>query len=424
MAGPFGKVDVNEKSFTHAAFTGLRNNVATNRFELGDLDAAVNIDLDDTGRAMRRQGFGSRIMAGSCHSLGPSGEARCFFVSGTILYEVLQDLTTVVIVTGITPGLPVSYFVNGMRYYWTNGVDKGCIEPTGNRSWGLGVPPRIAGEVVGGALRLGQEDIDTARYQFTMTFLRNDGQESGAPMANYIDLPDNGGISFDDLPVSTDPTVDRKAIYVSEPNGEKMFRAIVVSNETTSVIYRNRGRMSLGLATQFLGPPPAATMISQQGGSLLLVVGSKLHYSEPYAFELFDRRKYKVFPAAINILCSFDDGSFVGTENEHVWVAANSPENYDWRSRATYGAIPGTLARCDSDVFGKSDITGPVGIWATKEGIVIGTADGQLRNLTKDKFLYPIQPRGAGLFRVNRGVNQFVTVLQGTETPAKSFSQP
>lgn len=423
---PFGKQDLDEDGFTYKGFTGLRNNVPNSRFAMGDLEAASNVDLDDTGRASRRNGYVTQIDPSACHSIGPSGHSRCFYVSGTTLYEILGDYTTVPLVTGLTPNKLVNYFVSKDRVYWSNGVEKGCIEKSGNRSWGLAVPPPISGVAIGGNLRTGRTDITTARYQFVMTYLRNDDQESGAVRASYVNVPDNGGILFSNLPVSADPTVNRKAIYITEPNGQKLYRAIVLPNATTSVAYTNRGNMTLQLVTQFMGPPPAADIISLQGGSILLGIDDKIYYSEPYWFELFDTRKHLLFASKVKIICSFDNGSHVGTDLLHVWLAGDTPDKFEWNTRANYGAIEGTLDMVDVDasMFGKTDMAGPLGLWATKEGIVRGMPDGTLENLTRAKFLYPIQERGASTLRLEGGVNQFVLVMQGVETAPKSNILP
>lgn len=424
--GPFVKTQTTEESYTFKGFSGLRNNVVNSRFEKGDLEAGLNIDLDDTGRADRRDGYSRKIVSGACHSVGPSGFSRCFYVAGTTLFEILPDFSSIPVRTGLTLDREMIYFVSGERCYWTNGIEKGCIEPYGNRSWGLTVPPAITGTVSGGNLMLGREDTRTARYQFAMTYLRNDQQESGAPRANYVDVPNNGGIEFLNLPVSTDPTVDRKCLYISEPNGKKLFRAAVIPNLQQVLAYTTRAPLVVPLTTQFLGPPPAGTIVSQQGGSLLVAVANKLHYSQPYAFELFDARKYLVFAGAINVVCSFDNGTHVGTETQHVWLAGDTPDKFEWNTRASYGAIRGTLDFVDVDgaMFGKQVVVGPVGVWASKEGIVKGTPDGVLQNLTRARFLYPIQERGTGLLRFQEGMNQYVVVLQGAETAPKAAILP
>ena len=419
---PFGKEQLAEKSFTHELFSGLRNNVPSSRFSLTDLATATNVDIDDSGRPLRRLGFGNAVQSGSWHSLSPPGP-RCFGVTGTNLVEVMPNYSTKVLAT-VTPNAPVEYFYSAARIYWSNGYEKGCIEGAVNRSWGLDVPPSISGTVTAGTLMIGKTDLVTTRYQFVMTYLRNDGQESGAGTANYLDVPNNGGIAFSNLPVSSDSTVDKKAIYISEPNGETMYRAIVLNNAQTSATYRNRGRMTLPLATQFLEPPPPGTIISLQGGSMLVAVGNKLYYSEPFAFELFDRRKNKLFASPITIVCSFDNGSHVATEDLHVWLAGDTPDKWEWNARASYGAIPRTLDFIDLDaaLFGKTENVNPVGLWATKEGIVQATAEGALINLTRARFMYPIQETGATVVRGARGMHQYIVTLKGAETPAPSFS--
>lgn len=414
MANPFGPGKLSEKDYKFSGFRGLRNTVDVSRFDMGDLDAAINVDLDDKGAPQRRRGF-SRAQAGAYHSVGPSGFTRCFVVGGTTLYEILSDLSLVSRVTGLAPNLPLEWFVSGDRYYWSNGVDKGVIDSRGARSWGIDPPPAIAATAAAGSLMVGKSDLVATHYLVSMTYLRKDGQESGAPRATGVDVPDNGGIAFANLPVSSDPDVDRKAIYISEANGEKLFRAAVIPNAQTTLIHRDRGNPSLPLKTQFLRPPPAGTVISLQGGSLLVAVGNRLYYSEPYAFELFDIRKAIPFQTAIQIVCSFDNGTHVATEDMHIWLSGDTPDKYEWNTVATYGAIAGTVDTVDADssMFGRNDILGPVGIWASREGVVKATPDGKIENLTRDRFLYPPQARGTAVMRIERGVNQFLFVMQG-----------
>ena len=53
---------------TYVAFNGLRNDVSSERFDIGDLEVADNIDIDKTGRIARRAGYTS-VTAGAAHSL-------------------------------------------------------------------------------------------------------------------------------------------------------------------------------------------------------------------------------------------------------------------------------------------------------------------------------------------------------------------
>ena len=401
-----------EKDFTHVAWSGLRNNVSPTRFGLTDLVSAVNVDIDDSGVVRRRQGYGSPVIAGAWHSLWSNGR-RCFGVTGTTLREILPDYSTVTLAS-VTASRPVCWLEMGARIFWSNGVERGCITGT-NRSWGLAVPRRIDATAMGGSLRAG-------RYQFAMTFLREDGQESGAPSANVLELSANSGLQFSNLPVSADPTVDRKVIYVSESNGETLYRAAILANATTTHTYRDRGPMSVALATQFLGPAPAATALAFHGGSVLSAVGNLLYYSEPFAPELFDMRRSFAFPSAVTLVAAVDKGVYVGTETGHFWLGGDDPTKYVLEGRGMSAAIRGTLSYLPERMFGESKSETDVAVWHTSDGIVTGDQSGAIANLTSDRFLFPGQPQGSSVGRTERGINQFVSLLQGTETPAPAYT--
>lgn len=401
-----------EKDFTHNAFTGLRNTVAQTRFSLADLAIAENVDIDDTGALRRRQGYGDAVIGGSWHSLWSNG-ARCFGVTGATLREISASYSTTTLAT-VTAGLRVKFHQQGSRIYWSNGKEKGVIEFS-NRSWGLDVPGKISATEIGGSLRAG-------RYQFVMTYLRDDGQESGAPIANYLDISGSGGLLFSGLPVSGDPTVASKAIYVSEPNGATMFWIGTIDNDVTTHVFNARRPMTLPLATQFLGPPPVGVDITFHGGRLFVARGNLLYYSEPFAFELFDRRKSFVLPSRITALAGLHTGIFIGTEQQHFWLAGKEIQNYELEERAGGAAIPGTVSFAPKRMFEKSADETIVAIWQTSDGIVMGEESGALTNLTADRFIFPSQPVGSSVVRTSRGTNQFVSVLQGTETPAPAYS--
>ena len=117
-----------EGLFEHAAFAGLRNNVPSERFELPDLEAAENIDLDDSGRATRRFGHGAAVVSGACASLWSDGNIALVVRSGTVLAQIMPDYSVVTLRSGLTPGLEMSYVPMGGRVYYSNGVENGVIE--------------------------------------------------------------------------------------------------------------------------------------------------------------------------------------------------------------------------------------------------------------------------------------------------------
>jgi hypothetical protein len=120
---------------------GLNNKVDATRlvFEvqegLIDLAAAVNVEIDPTGRISRRKGY-QRIYTGPAHSLFWDGWS-CLFCAGSSMYQLLENLSATQISTGITENTRMYYAQVGAEIYWMNGFEKGIFNcPVGvNRSW-------------------------------------------------------------------------------------------------------------------------------------------------------------------------------------------------------------------------------------------------------------------------------------------------
>jgi hypothetical protein len=123
--------------------TGLSTRVDTTRIpydpEAGvqALAQAVNVDIDDTGRVRRRQGF-SELQAGSFHSLFCQG-GHCLVIqehtSTAALYRVSQDGVLTGIRSGLTKGRRMSFHSVNSQIYYSNGIETGIYdESTGASS--------------------------------------------------------------------------------------------------------------------------------------------------------------------------------------------------------------------------------------------------------------------------------------------------
>lgn len=413
-------LDPREGLQEHSQFKGLRNNVPVDRFELGDLSVAQNVDIDDSERVTRRFGHGSAVVSGACKSLWSDGRVAFAVQSETNLVEILPTYATITLRTGLTSGLDMTYVPMAGRVYYSNGAENGVIEGGQSRSWGI-TPPSdqpVASEV-GGVLPAG-------RYQFAVTYLRADGQESGTPRAGFIDLAAMGGIALSSIPVPADTGITSKAVYFSKCNGETLYRAGLVSVAATTFTYATEASLQIPLMTQHLRPPPAGALIGRFGARLLVATGNELYPSEPYAPELFDLRKVKRFDSRITMLETVDsraEGTWLGTEDAVVWLRGESPEKWTYDVAADYGVIPGTLAYIEGETLGEGAPKGSaVAFFATTQGLCYGTPDGNLENLTRDRFAYPIQDKGAAIVRRHRGMVQGLVAMRGAEQAANVSS--
>jgi len=389
-------------------FAGLRNTVAPEAFEPGDLVTAENIDIDDGQRARRRKGF-TRIEAATYSSIFAHGD-QCVALRDSVLVRLNSDETTTSLVTGML-ARPVSYFGMGARIYWSNGPQQGVVEDGANRSWGIDLPfSQGSATQQGGALRAGT-------YKWAVVFRRVDGQLSGTGRSGAIELTEDAGILLSAMPVSADPDVSEKELYISDCDGDTLFRRARIVNSDTAFTYHAYLPAFEPLRTQFLVGPPGGDVIAEFNGHALVAQGNTLYYSESYAPELFDPRKNYRFESAVRLLAPVEGGVYLGLEDHIYFLAGEDPAKWVLKSRAPYGVIAGTLTYAPTEYLG-ADGAGEVAVFASTQGVCVGANDGAFSNLTQERFLYPIQSRGAAVVRKHRGINQFLVVMQGAETAA------
>jgi hypothetical protein len=394
---------------------GLRNNVDEASFGREDLATALNVDvLDDLG-VSRRKGFSSALTTAIDRSLWASGNV-CLGVGSNTLKLVNPDYSVKTLLAGLTPDRPLSYAAAGDRVFWSNGVQKGIVQGGANRSWGIDVPDQPVATAGSGELLVGL-------YQYAVTYLRSDGQESGASLAGTITLAAAGGIELTAIAVSTDPSVVYKAIYITSVGGETLYQAGVIANAATSFAIREPRMGASPLLTQFLQPPPAGEHIAYQNGYLLVANGARLYPSEAYAPELFDYRKALPFLDRVTMVAPVKGGVWIGMDSQIGWLSGDTPEAWDFKVVADYGVIPHTLWFADAGVIGDGQAIGEMAaLFASKRGLCAGMPGGKMMNATEARFAYPVMDTGAGIVRRHRGTNQFLVTLQGTETAGNTAS--
>lgn len=402
----------------HTRFAGLRNSVPAERFKLPDLVTAMNVDIDDSRRISRRAGYGSPFAAGAYKSLWSSGDVALAVRNQTELVRIMPDYTVSVLRTGLTPGVYMSYTRPADVVYYSNSRETGVIDGGTSRSWGLEVMPEqpVATAVAG--------NLPPGTYQYAVTFLRNDGQESGTPEAGVIELVAQGGIALSNIPVSDDMGVTRKVVYFSTRDGDTLYRVGVLFSSDTSYLYLSELPSNSEIRTQFLSPPPAGQVVSSFNGRTLVASGGTLYYSEAYAPELYDLRKNYRFGGLITMIAPLEDGVFVGTKEEIVWLSGQKPENWSLKSVADYGVPLHAYGVGLREMFltDEQEPTGSptkeVALFGTTRGLCLGEDGGTMTNLTQKRFAYPIQDRGAVLIRRHRGMVQAVVSFQGAEVAA------
>lgn len=434
MAIEVSKAKRLEDVFEHAQFTGLRNTVPPSRFDLGDLSTALNVDIDDSLLVQRRKGYPSPVAAGNFHSFWSNGNVAFAVLNQIDLVRIFPDYTVEILRSGLTPGLYMSFASIGpqivnpestWRVYFSNTAEKGVIDSGRVRSWGLDVPShQPSATAQGGTLKAGS-------YQFAVTYRRKDKQESGSRDCDVITLPSStptvqskdNGILFSNIPASSDPDVDSICVYVTRCDGESLYRAGVVPNGTSSFTYDHEtNTLTLPMRHQHMRPPMLGQIVMDFNGHLMVAQGSRLFRSEAYGLELFDHRKGYEFTDEITLVGALNSGVYLGCKGKIFYLNGPAPAKWSSKPIAEYGAIPGAFDFVSVDMLGmKGD--GIAVLFATTRGLCVGIDGGQFINLTQEKFVYPIQERGAVVVRRHRGMIQALLTMQGNERSASPAQQ-
>lgn len=398
---------------------GLKNTTSPERLKPGELVTAQNVDIDNDQRLSSRVGM-SQVQSGSYHSLWAS-DGQCYVMVGQDMKRMAEDgsLTQVV---RLTSGRPVCFAeLNGVVYF-SNGTDTGRIVNGEAKEWGIR-PPRSqpVATLYAGSLPPG-------RYMYAMTFVRDDGLESGTGIAGVFELEGKGGIRFTGLEISTDPSISGKILYLSTANGTQLYRAAILPANITTHNYMNEGLDFLSvLDTQFVEPAPAGHIVEIHSGISYVVDGNVAWYSDPYSVERFRRAesRFLQFPNRIQLFGSVGNGIYVATESGTWFLQGHEPTSFRAHQVLSYGAIEGTAVKIDvEEEVEEGESKGsnqPALMWTTESGIVLGTSNGQVKNITENKYGFPGAQRGASIVKTTKGFTQLVTALQGTGSAPNKY---
>jgi hypothetical protein len=374
------------KSLSLPAFAGIRNDRPLAQFDASDLAVATNVDLMDGGQVRRREGFISTLASAGAHSLWSNG-AVCLYASGANLLRLALPLNAgTTIASGLTANAPLAYTQAAGRIYWSNGDQSGVVDAhaIANRGWGIVPPPMpTALPTVG--------ELPPGRYGITTTYVADDGQESGAPEAALVDLPDGGGIDLYLTP-SEDARIVSQRIYLTTPNGEVLYHAGTLAADVTNVIVSlNTIDLQTPLQTLLMGPCPHGKLIAHYRGRMYVAKGRYVFYSEPFALELFDLRRYLEFPRDVRMLAPVTDGIFISDEEAVYWMSGAGPNEFNASAVAdTNPAIRGMPAYAAiDDLFPDTPSSSEqmAALWLSTAGPAAGLPGGTVRVLN-DKWRF------------------------------------
>lgn len=412
-------------------YTGIRNTTSEERFRTGDLMSATNVELDNTGKILSRRGTDLVLPLAGAHSLYCDGSVM-LVSQGSNLYSV-DAAYNATLVGNLQSSAWVSHETVGNTVFMSNGQVSRKLENGALYGWGITTP---VGQPE--AVPTASGTLPPGVYQYAMTFVRADGQESGTGVAGQVTLTVAGGIQFNSMEISTEAGIRGKILYLSGADGEVMFRAAEVANDVISVHVSDPDKGAV-LTTQHAGPAPAGSIVRYHRGHMFVVAGDTVYRSDPYQLELFRvAHEYVQFPGQIALFEPVRDGVFVATVDSSgpdeqasgaTWYVGGALDGQVMQV-FDYGAIPGTGYQVNSGDLespNEGEVEGQQGgkavLWATRNGLCMGVDGGSARNLTHAKYSLPTAQRGASFVRKDRGYPLFVSSLQGTGAAEGIYSR-
>lgn len=254
-------------------FLGLRNTARQRKQPVGALSLAQNIDIDDEGAIVTRNGYvksvnGTSITAAYAPRHGDYG----YVVDSGRLLKVTTELSTIDLGA-----------VSSERTVWTEAGDYVFLS-TGKvinddtlLDWRVDPPDALQCRTTTGSLAAGQ-------YQLVATLTTADGRESASSGLTILDVSEGGAIQIDNAA--------GKNIYVTEANGEVFYYAGTGLNYITSTLLLS---IPLDPALLLNNPlPDGIEQIAYYSGSVYYSLLDQVNntsivgWSKPFRWHVFD----------------------------------------------------------------------------------------------------------------------------------------
>ncbi|ROH88006.1 hypothetical protein ED236_00490 [Pseudomethylobacillus aquaticus] len=396
-------------------FGGLDNVNAPTEYGLERLAVAKNVDITAAGKLVRRRGR-QRLHAMVIDAAVDCDNGTMLMQSGRDLYRLSKSLNPTLIRGSLQPSGLLSATKVNHQVFWSNGVDTGVLNDNGSAEpLGIRVPALPAASAVFGHMPPG-------RYQYTMTYQRADGTESGAPVAGLLDIQD-GGILVES-PANAPSDAVFQNLYLTNANGTTLYLACTVNVGMAMEYKGDTLDLVTPLRTQFCGPPPAFSTACHFRGRMYYAFGNVLWASMPHNYQLVDYTNgYIQLPESITLLAVVDNGIYIATETETGFCSGDDIEAFTYAQVLDYGAIPGTARQVDAASV-SDEASGKAALWASLRGAVAGFSGGIAKNLTDRVYAYPAAKAGCAVLREQGGQRHFLASLQDTSQPYNARQIP
>lgn len=319
------------ESIALTSFAGVKNTVAPERLREGELETAINVDLDDAGQLRRRRGYELR-------------DAANYHSARTIAGR------TIAVRNGVLGVVRANFSFDPLSFV---GADKLSYTSVGETVYFAS--RSASGKVIGSSVQ-------------------SWGQTGGA--------------------------------------GEWVSPVM----HPTSTLGAISGKV--------LGQVPLATEIEHYKGRIYLASEKLLWATELYLYDLVDRnRNFLQFEHDITMVCSVDDGLYIGTTAQLLFLRGTLSEGFQRTVIVDSPVVAGSAVQVPAADVHPQSKSGPTPegmapVFMTGDGICAGFDGGQVHNLTRGRVVFPSAVSAAALYREDQGANAYVAVANSAGGPS------
>lgn len=181
------------------------------------------------------------------------------------------------------------------------------------------------------------------------------------------------------LPQPMDASVTGVRVYASTPGGSDWLLMGEYPASTADVKLTGRHGALSQAPFVHKDAMPSGRWMRLWNGRLLVAGLKSLHFSEPMAWHLHDRRTGTVmFPQRVTFIAPVAGGVWVGQRDHVVFLDGMNPDQWQLRRMAGQPPVLGSAAYLSAQDAGEMGGGQDAAIWLAGNGYVIGTASGQM----------------------------------------------
>lgn len=170
--------------------------------------------------------------------------------------------------------------------------------------------------------------------------------------------------------------------------------------------------------TDYVGPvtrksitgPFAGNHLAFRNGRMYISTDNVLWYSMYLAINWYRlASSFFQFNSHIRMVKPVKDGLYVSTEKRVYFLHGDTPKSFVRDEVVPYPALEWSdaIGHEDGSSFPDLGFSGSCALWVTKEGAMVGSPSGIVKNLNRNKVIYPEGTKGVSLVR---GLNFIHTV--------------